>query len=855
MKILFAMRTTVYVRNFESTLRLLARRGHRVHVAALRHHLLDPSDLSGRLAKDHPEITHSEPPRGPIDKWAALSEELRRGVDYLRYLGPEYHDAPKLVHRAERYAPAFVRSAMAPPVARSAIGIGTMQRALRAIERALPLDPAVVDYVRSHHPDLVVVTPLVEPGSPQAQYLRAARSLGIRTALCVYSWDNLTNKGLIQDPLDLVTVWNDAMRREAIELHGVPPDRIVVTGAQPYDQWFEWKPRPREEFCRRVGLASDRPYLLYLCSSKFIAPQEASFVRRWIADIRSASATLAETGVLVRPHPQYTGPWHAGVPQGDAVSVWPPAGANPVDVETRSDFYDSIFHSAAVVGVNTSAQIESAIVGRAVHTILAPEFQDTQDGTLHFRHLRTVNGGLLHVAENLEDHVRQLEDAVRRGGADDGRCRRFVEGFVRPHGLEAPATPRLVEAIERIGAMRPPAPEPLPWYGRIVRSRLEPFAEVCRREAELEREKDLEPRGGRTQAKRKASVAPRPVAEPEIRPEHRPERRNLAERRRADERRAARAWATYTELRPRMVLMKSAAGVTTTMPELQPLWDATPEMLMRLRHFGACVGGSRPSDYVDVSEEGKRQFRAQLRKLRDDAGDDLLVPEPRRFGCFGFARDGNVHTADTLRYFEVLSALRLAMALPSSASVRTRTVVWEIGGGWGGLAYQFKTLFPQVTYVLSAHPDQLLLSATYLSVLFPRAVIRFYGECSDKELWRNLKKVDFVFVPDTVVGSIGLQSLDLVIDLMALEPMARPAAEDHVRSAFNLGAPFFYSALPALSSGASSNLRALLARYYWLHEIPISQAPKRDAFVPWPRPTDAKIAARTHVVGWKRIAL
>ena len=37
MKILFFMRSTVYVRNFESTLRLLAERGHQVHVAAEPH--------------------------------------------------------------------------------------------------------------------------------------------------------------------------------------------------------------------------------------------------------------------------------------------------------------------------------------------------------------------------------------------------------------------------------------------------------------------------------------------------------------------------------------------------------------------------------------------------------------------------------------------------------------------------------------------------------------------------------------------------------------------------------------------------------------------------------------------------
>ena len=39
-----------------------------------------------------------------------------------------------------------------------------------------------------------------------------------------------------------------------------------------------------------------------------------------------------------------------------------------------ADYYDSMFHSVAVVGVNTSALIESGIVGRPVFTVLAAEF-------------------------------------------------------------------------------------------------------------------------------------------------------------------------------------------------------------------------------------------------------------------------------------------------------------------------------------------------------------------------------------------------------------------------------------------------------------------------------------------------
>ena len=60
----------------------------------------------------------------------------------------------------------------------------------------------------------------------------------------------------------------------------------------------------------------------------------------------------------------------------EGVVVWPKGGASPVDFASRNDFYDSMYHSAGAVGINTSAQIECGIVGRPVsiggqpHTIL-----------------------------------------------------------------------------------------------------------------------------------------------------------------------------------------------------------------------------------------------------------------------------------------------------------------------------------------------------------------------------------------------------------------------------------------------------------------------------------------------------
>src|SRR5207249_10905344 len=194
------------------------------------------------------------------------------------------------------------------------------------------------------HPDVLLASPVVEIASSQVELLKSARKLGIPCGVCIASWDNLTNKGLIRILPERVLVWNEIQRREAVELHGIPADRVVLTGAQRFDKWFDQRPSTgRDAFVRGVGLDQARPYLLYLCSSAFIARDEARFVHRWLAGLRAEAAPeLAGIGVLVRPHPQNADPWREVdlAAYGNAV-VWPREGAQPDRGREWAAYYDS----------------------------------------------------------------------------------------------------------------------------------------------------------------------------------------------------------------------------------------------------------------------------------------------------------------------------------------------------------------------------------------------------------------------------------------------------------------------------------------------------------------------------------
>ena len=486
MRLLFLMRHSGYVRNFESTIRELCARGHEVHVGfhgRTKYAQLDPANIAEQLDAELPRFSYGDAPLRR-DGWGLLGRELRLGLDYLRYLEPEYDAAPKLRERAAVTAPPDILEKSKKGFSSTRPGRRLLAARLRAMNAAIATDPVLDDYLREMRPDVLAITPLVEPGSPQSEYVRSAQGLGIRTAYCVASWDNLTNKGLVHGAVDLVTVWNEAMKREAVEMHRVPADRVAVTGAAPFDHWFAWQPSvTRGEFCARVGLPADRPYVLYVCSSKFVAPKEAPFVRTWLGYLRAAGSPLRDAGVLVRPHPQNAEQWaNADLANLGPVAVWPCAGAAPVDAPTRSDYFDSMYFSGAVVGVNTTAEIESAIVGRAVHTLRVPEFQGTQEGTLHFRYLREAGGGVVQMAGDVASHVKQLDASLRDPSAGETRGRAFVDAFVRPYGRDVAATPRVVDALEQLAA-RPVAPARPARGAEKMRKRLEPRAAELAKEA------------------------------------------------------------------------------------------------------------------------------------------------------------------------------------------------------------------------------------------------------------------------------------------------------------------------------------------------------------------------------------
>jgi hypothetical protein len=167
---------------------------------------------------------------------------------------------------------------------------------------------------------------------------------------------------------------------------------------------------------------------------------------------------LLDVGVLIRPHPANASQWKdfdlSGLPQ---VALWRLRDTEPATKRAKDEFFDTIRHCNVVVGLNSTALIESAIIGRPVLTWLTPDYEASQNGTMHFDLIAGPNGMLI-VGHSWEEHLGQLVAALRDEDLDGDRRRRFIASFVRPRGVQLRATDVLADVLEQAAAAPAPAP-------------------------------------------------------------------------------------------------------------------------------------------------------------------------------------------------------------------------------------------------------------------------------------------------------------------------------------------------------------------------------------------------------------
>jgi hypothetical protein len=252
--------------------------------------------------------------------------------------------------------------------------------------------------------------------------------------------------------------------------------------------------------------------------------------------------------------------------------------------------------------------------------------------------------------------------------------------------------------------------------------------------------------------------------------------------------------------------------------------DASPLIISKLREHCYHLTGLRSYDYRTHHAPKSQPFVNKLEALKQLDRNNLLVPESSILGGFGYEIDGNLINADTLKFYECLIALnKEGILTPFRQNTEARKLVLEIGGGWGGFAYQFKTLCPNTCYVIVDFPAVFLFSAVYLKTLFPKARIRILGDVPHEKTMENWQDYDFIFVPHTYWDKLIPEGTELAINMASFQEMTTEQVDNYVHKIAHWGCPAFYSMNRERSpyNTQLSSVSTIIRSYYNIHEIKV----------------------------------
>jgi hypothetical protein len=222
LKALVFLPSIAYYRLFEHLQGAMVAEGHEVLIALDREQRAVPPERAPLVA---------QPLRPRTGPWQIAASAIRRSLDYLRYLEPEYGAAEPPRAQARNRAPRAIRALLFLPPFRWKLGRRALAWLLHRVEAAIPRPRPVKSFISGQAPDVVVVSPLIEFGSAQADYVRSATAARIPSVLVVASEDDLIGRGVIRDVPTLTVTWSESGVNELVSRHGLPRERIVTVGA------------------------------------------------------------------------------------------------------------------------------------------------------------------------------------------------------------------------------------------------------------------------------------------------------------------------------------------------------------------------------------------------------------------------------------------------------------------------------------------------------------------------------------------------------------------------------------------------------------------------------------------------
>ena len=272
--------------------------------------------------------------------------------------------------------------------------------------------------------------------------IRVATGLGIKTAVFLFSWDNLTSRGRIFPNYNRYFVWTTKIKSKLLELYRgrIKWDQVHVSGTPQFD--FHFKPElkwTKEKLSEKLGLNTSRPFILYTTGMASDFPFEDKIVDNIIKFIKSYEG-VPKPQLIVRTYVKGTSNEMLNIAKKYSNDndiffpevMWDKKWTMPYkeDVELYSNILRHI-----TVGINTASTVslELMIFGKhAINIGFEPPGSDLPSWTRFSRHvdyehyLPVVRGGGVKVAKSMDDLFNLIIEGLKSNGEQKIIQRRFL---------------------------------------------------------------------------------------------------------------------------------------------------------------------------------------------------------------------------------------------------------------------------------------------------------------------------------------------------------------------------------------------------------------------------------------------
>ena len=148
--------------------------------------------------------------------------------------------------------------------------------------------------------DVIFVSSTDNPKDQMITY--ACRKKKIPVICLAHSWDNLPGRGMLAAIPDKLLVWNKYMAVDAVNLLGVPENRIEIVGVPQYETYRRLSQSTNlDKFLTRLDIDPDTKVITYTAGVEWIYPDEERLIDDLLSEIENGK--FGKAILVIRLHP------------------------------------------------------------------------------------------------------------------------------------------------------------------------------------------------------------------------------------------------------------------------------------------------------------------------------------------------------------------------------------------------------------------------------------------------------------------------------------------------------------------------------------------------------------------------